>query len=133
MTEKLEKCRSRNFAIGFVERWIDLAVQDGESMEQVKKISVLFSQKLLDSGNMFLLFTHHIPVVITIIQIMTFVNSDFMVIILFFISCLNFKIQKLAKTQHLISGVVIIREIQEQNMVSTAKTRMSMLMNGTIG
>ena len=36
MTEKLEKCRSRNFAIGFVERWIDLAVQDGESMEQVK-------------------------------------------------------------------------------------------------
>ena len=45
MTEKLEKCRSRNFAIGFVERWIDLAVQDGESMEQVKNNISTFLDK----------------------------------------------------------------------------------------
>ena len=45
MTEKLQKCRSRNFAIGFLDHWINLAVQDGESMEQVKNTISTFLDK----------------------------------------------------------------------------------------
>ena len=45
MTEKLQKCRSRNFAIGFVDRWINLAVLDGESMTQVKNTISTFLDK----------------------------------------------------------------------------------------
>ena len=36
MTLKLQKCRSKNFANGFVEQWLNLALKDGLSRMQVK-------------------------------------------------------------------------------------------------
>ena len=45
MTDKLQKCRSRNFAIGFVDRWMNLNVPDGLSMEQVKNTISTFLDK----------------------------------------------------------------------------------------
>ena len=45
MTDKLQKCRSRNFAIGFVDRWMNLNVPDGLSMEQVKNTISTFLAK----------------------------------------------------------------------------------------
>ena len=72
-------------------------------------ISVICLLKSLVSGNMYLLFIHHIKEGINIIQIMTLKDLDIMVIILSCISCLH-QIPKHAKIQRLISGVVIVRD-----------------------
>ena len=97
-------------------------------------LSVNYLQKNLVSGNMFLLFINRIKEVRNIGQIMTFRDSDIMVIISSFISCLR-QIPKFAKTQqNLISGVVIGVHCGVNMVIqNNAKTTMMMLMNGTIG
>ena len=55
MTKKLEKCRSRNFAIGYVNHWMNLAFKGEVSVTQVKNTMSSMLDKKFDQWKYVLL------------------------------------------------------------------------------